>query len=68
MPIQWRELLLLNKVNTSIEGLKESMVETLLKDEVFQNSLFEISVQSRDRNNQVTFKLKDEYYSWFDPF
>ena len=60
--------MLLNKVNTSIEGLKESMVETLLKDEVFQNSLFEISVQSRDRNNQVTFKLKDEYYSWFDPF
>jgi hypothetical protein len=43
--------LLLNKVNTSIEGLKESMVETLLKDEVFQNCLFEVSVQSRDKNN-----------------
>jgi hypothetical protein len=60
--------LLLNKVNTSIEGLKESIVETLIKDEVFQNSLFEISVQSRDKNNKVTFKLKDEYYPWFDPF
>jgi len=27
--------LFLNKINTSIETLKESMVETLVKDEVF---------------------------------
>ena len=30
--------------------------------------MFEVSEQGRDINNQVTFRLKPEYYPWFDPF
>ena len=44
------------------------MMEVFPKDEVFEKQLFEVSTQSRDIKNQVTFKLKDEYYPWFDPF
>ena len=40
----------------------------MVKDEVFQDVLFEISDQSRDANNQVTFKVKEQYIKWFDPF
>lgn len=36
-------LLLLNKVNTSIGVLKESMIEVLRKDEYFEEALFEVS-------------------------
>ena len=61
-------LLLLNKVNTSIGVLKETMIETLAKDEHFEEALFEVSEQSRDMKNQLTFKLKEEYFGWFDPY
>jgi hypothetical protein len=44
-------LLLLNKVNTSIGVLKESMTETLRKDEFFEEALFSVSEQSRDIRN-----------------
>lgn len=36
-------LLLLNKVNSSIGVLKESMIEVLAKDEHFEEALFEVS-------------------------
>lgn len=61
-------LLMLNRVNVSIQNLKKDMIEIFPKDEVFEDMLFEVSTQSRDIKNQVTFKLKDEYYCWFDPF
>lgn len=44
------------------------MQEIFTKDEIFEEMLFEVSSQSRDIKNQVTFKLKDEYYGWFDPY
>lgn len=43
-------------------------MEILVKDGTLQDKLFEISEQSRGKGNQVTFKLKDEYFTWFDPF
>ena len=61
-------LLLLNKFNVGIEKLRESMLEIFKKDENFEKALFDISTQSRDIKNQVTFKLKDEYYAWLDPY
>jgi hypothetical protein len=61
-------LLLLNKVNVNIQTLKEKMVEIFAKDNVFEDALFEVTTQSRDMKNQVTFKLKEEYYGYFDPF
>ena len=61
-------MLMLNKVNTPIADLKQCMVGALVKDEVFQDVLFEVSDQGRDINNQVTFKLKEAFYPWFDPF
>ena len=61
-------LLLLNKVNSSIQILKQSMIEIYPKDEEFEKQLFEVSTQGRDIKNQVTFKVKDEFYPWFDPF
>jgi hypothetical protein len=59
---------MLNKVNSSIQALKESMIEIFPKDEEFENQLFKVSTQSRDIKGQVTFRLKDEFHSWFDPF
>ena len=44
------------------------MIETLAKDEHFEEALFEVSEQSRDMKNQLTFKLKEEFYGWFDPY
>lgn len=44
------------------------MVEIFAKDNVFEDALFEVTTQSRDMKNQVTFKLKEEYYGYFDPF
>ena len=44
------------------------MVEIFPKDDVFNEKLFEVSTQSRDMKNQVTFKLKDASYKVFDPF
>ena len=44
------------------------MIEIYPKDEEFEKQLFEVSTQGRDIKNQVTFKLKDEFYPWFDPF
>lgn len=61
-------LLMLNKVNTSIADLKQCMAGALVKDETFQDVLFEVSDQGRDINNQVTFKLKEQFFPWFDPF
>ena len=61
-------LLLLSKVNTGIQVLKGSMVEVFAKDEVYEEQLFEVSTQSRDMRNQVTFTLKDQYYPWLDPY
>ena len=62
-------LLMLNKLNANIQVLKESQsIEILAKDQVFEDALFEVSTQARDIKNQVTFKLKDELYGWFDPF
>jgi hypothetical protein len=61
-------LLMLQKVNVNIQALKEDMVEIFVKDEIFEKQLFEVSSQGRDIKNQVTFKLKDSYYDWFDPF
>lgn len=61
-------LLILNKVNTGIRQLKEQMSEIFEKDETFEEMLFEISDQSRDIKNQVTFRLKDNLYPMFDPY
>ena len=36
-------LLLLNKVNVSIQSLKQDMIEIFPKDEVFEEMLFEVS-------------------------
>jgi len=44
------------------------MLELFKGDEIFENMLFEVSNQGRDMRNQVTFKLKDEYYPWLDPY
>jgi hypothetical protein len=61
-------LLLLNKVGVNIQTLKEKMVEIFAKDNLFEDALFEVTTQSRDIKNQVTFKLKEEYYGYFDPY
>jgi hypothetical protein len=60
-------LLMLSKLNANIQSLKERGNE-LAQDRVFEEMLFEVSAQSRDIKNQVTFKLKDEFHGWFDPF
>lgn len=44
------------------------MIEVVAKDDLFEEALFEVSTQSRDLKNQIKFKLKDEFYPWFDPF
>lgn len=44
------------------------MSEIFEKDETFEEMLFEISDQSRDIKNQVTFRLKEGLYPWFDPY
>lgn len=44
------------------------MSEIFEKDETFEETLFEISDQSRDIKNQVTFRLKEDLYPWFDPY
>lgn len=44
------------------------MIEIFPKDEEFEKQLFNVSTQSRDIKGQVTFRLKDEFHSWFDPF
>jgi hypothetical protein len=36
-------LLLLNKVNSNIGAIKENTIETLAKDEHFEQALFEVS-------------------------
>lgn len=61
-------LLLLNKQNVGIEALKQAIGPILLQDEVFEQQLFQVSIQSRDIKNQVTFKLKDEFFPWLNPF
>ena len=61
-------LLLLNKQNVGIEALKQATGPILSADEAFENQLFEVSTQSRDIKNQMTFKLKDKYYPWLNPF
>ena len=57
-----------NKPGAPIEALRSSMPDYLVKDENFQEKLFEISDQSRDKSNQITFKLKDQFIPWFEPF
>lgn len=59
---------MLNKMNVGIQSLKQKMVEIFPKDDVFNEKLFEVSTQSRDMKNQVTFKLKEASYKVFDPF
>jgi len=44
------------------------MSEVFEKDETFEEMLFEISDQSRDIKNQVTFRLKENLYPMFDPY
>ena len=61
-------LLLLNKVNTGIREIKETMSEMFRTDETFERMLFEVSDQQRDVKNQVTFRLKEENYKIFDPY
>ena len=61
-------LLLLNKFNVGIDKLRESMLELFKGDEVFESMLFDASDQGRDMRNQVTFKLKDDFYPWLDPY
>lgn len=60
-------VLMLNKINSNIQTIKEGSGD-LTSDKGFEDALFEISTTSRDIKNQVTFKLKDEFYGWFDPF
>lgn len=62
------QLLMLHKVNVGIQTLKQEMSEVLAKDSVFEQQLFEVTSQGRDLKNQVTFRLKEEFYPWFDPF
>jgi len=61
-------LLLLSKPNVSIKDLKENMTEIFPKDDIFEEELFSVSTQSRDKKNQVTFNLKEEFVGMFDPF
>lgn len=42
------------------------MSHIYLKDPIFEEELFGISTQGRDIRGQTTFKLKEEYLSWFD--
>ena len=61
-------LLLLHKKNVGIDALKKATGPILEQDKLFEAKLFEVSTQSRDIKNQMTFALKDEYYPWLDPF
>lgn len=63
--------LVLNKVNSSIQTVKQGMKSSLghlVEDKTFEAMLMEVSQQSRDISNQMTFRLKDQYYGHFDPF
>lgn len=61
-------LLLLNKPRATIDEVKGQMAESLVKDGALQDQLFAVSDQARGRQHMVTFKLKEQYMNWFDPF
>ena len=60
--------LLLNKDNVNIQLLRAGMTKIIEKDQDFEIQLFNVSNQGRDAKNYVTFDLKQEYNSWFDPY
>ena len=63
--------MVLNKVNSSIQTVKQGMKQSnghLIEDKTFEAMLMEVSHQSRDISNQMTFRLKEQYYGHFDPF
>lgn len=44
------------------------MSQIFKNDQLMEKALFEVSTQTRDKQNQLCFKLKDEYHGWFDPY
>ena len=61
-------MLLLNKPNASIDDIKQQMADSLVKDGALQDQLFAVSDQGRGKMQMVTFKLKEQFLGWFDPF
>jgi hypothetical protein len=44
------------------------MSHVFINDKIFEAELFNVSTQSRDISGQITFRLKENYLSWFDPY
>ena len=58
--------LFVNKEFVPIEVLNKMTI--LTADPVFEEQLFKVSEQRRDGRGMMTFKVKDEYVKFLDPF